>query len=223
VGFLRVSFSQDEDMGWFTSISSFVANGYKLYSEIYDIKDPFFFYSAAVSLKVFGRSGPFLIDLILIFFSAPIAYAVAKSFGLTRNAAVISSLTYLLVLTGNNYQAFRSQIFAITLILVCTLLIQNLNYFTSGFIAFGIIAFKMPLFIFFIGLIPLLISMKLNFKNWTRMFFGLLTSFLSFLLILAIRGELAGYSQMVKDNIIYSRDYQSVVGLPTGFIGHLKI
>jgi hypothetical protein len=80
VAVLRVSFSQAEDMGIFLTVSGMVAHGYHLYSQIFDIKDPLFFYASAISMKIFGIRGPFVLDACLVILSAPIAYVLGILF-----------------------------------------------------------------------------------------------------------------------------------------------
>ena len=223
IAYFRVNFSQDEDMGWFLSISSFLNHGYNLYSEIFEIKDPLYFYSAAISISLFGLVGAFLIDVVLILVSAPLAFMVARSLNLSINASILSAFSFTLVLTGFSYQSFRTQIFGITLFLYAILLMLDKKYFWAGFVGMAVLGFKLPMAIFLLGSVPLMLYIKIGIKNWIRIFSGCILFSIAFLLTLYSRSELSGYIAMVRENIFYSQNYQAVVGLPTGVSGHLAI
>jgi hypothetical protein len=223
LGFFRIKFSQDEDMGYLLSISSFVEHGYKLYTEIYEIKDPYFLYTSAISLKIFGIIGPFVVELILIAVSIPLAYLLGK--GLTNNveAALISSIVFGLVLTGSHYQAFRTQIFGIALFLACSLFIVKGKWFTAGFLGVVMLGYKMPMGAFLIGLAPFFYYFGGTKRKLSHFIAGTALSSSVLIIILFVRGELAGYIKMNYENISYAGGYQKIVGLPDGVLGHLSI
>jgi hypothetical protein len=223
ISILRVTFTQDEDMGWFLSISSFVQNGYRLYADIFEIKDPLFFYTAAVSLKIFGTTGPYLIDVALITMSAPIAYLIARSMKLSELASKLSAICFIIVLTGAYYQTFRTQIFGIFMFLLCMLFILKGKWFFAGCAAVAVVGFKMPIAAYLIGLIPLVYALRPTLRKLMEFLLGTLFSLGSLIGLLLLRGEFQGYLNMIRENINYASGYQTMEGMRAGPLGHLLI
>jgi hypothetical protein len=223
ISMIRVQVSQDEDMGYLLSISSFVANGYRLYSEIFEIKDPLFFYSSALSIKAFGLIGPFILEVILITISSALAFLVGMQLQFGRTAAITSSAIFTMVLTGGFYQSFRTQILGIILFFLLTLLLLKRVWIAAGLVAVTVIATKMPIGAFILGLFPLVYFLHPKAREIFRLLAGTLLGICLFLCTLFFRGELDGYFAMIRENITYSQGYQQIVGLPSGFFGHLRI
>ena len=87
VSFFATSFSQNEDMGFFLSVSGFISKGYTLYVETLEIKDPLFLFSNAIAIKGLGIVGPFYLDFLISAAILPIAYMV----GIELTKSVTSS------------------------------------------------------------------------------------------------------------------------------------
>ena len=77
-------YSQAEDMGLFLSETAALARGQSLYRDIFEIKDPLFFYSSTLSTLLIGRSGPYILDALAVAFAAPVAYLALKSLFIDR-------------------------------------------------------------------------------------------------------------------------------------------
>ena len=220
---LRVHFDQGGDIGLFITVSSLVAKGYKLYTEAFEIKDPLFFYSAAISFKVFGIKGFFILDLLYITISPLFSYFVLKTFQVRDKIAIFTSIIFSLTLTGLYYESFRTQ-FAAILIVICIYIAAALrNPIYIGFLTFLLFGFKLPMIIFVIPIIfiyPEIITKSKNFIQFISAFF---IPELILLVAMFFRGELYFYFIMIKENMFYSSNFQEVVGLPSGYLGHLVI
>jgi hypothetical protein len=219
---LRGSFSQAEDMGIFVSVQGLVSQGYNLYSQVYDNKDPLFHYANAMSFSIFGLRGPFLLDALFVIASGPLAFLIARELKIRKIPAFVGALIFLLTLTGFNYNSLRTQIHAIDLIFLAILLLLRGKYSASGITSASVIFFKMPVALFLIVFILLIKTDNLR-KNSVEFFKGFSSFVLIMISIMQIRGEFLPYLEMVKDNFRYQDSYQSLVGQELGAAGHIQI
>ena len=218
-----VYFTQAEDMGLFLTVGSLVSKGYKLYREIFEIKDPIFFYSAAGMLKIFGLRGPFLIDIVLITISPILSYLALRNLDFKKEVSFASSIFFTLSLTGTFYQPFRTQILGI-IVLVLAVVFSGKNNFLVGIFISMIFFTKMSMMVFS-PIVIMIIYYKTQIlrKEILSTIFGFLTHTVILITIMQIRGEFIPYLSMVGDNFNYAKDYQKIVGLPDGIIGHFKL
>lgn len=223
VAVLRVSFSQAEDMGIFLTVSGMVAHGYHLYSQIFDIKDPLFFYASAISMKIFGIRGPFVLDACLVILSAPIAYVLGILFRVRKWIAFTAAIFFLLSLTGTYYQSFRTQIAAIDLVLILAITCLLNKWYLSGFIFLLLLGFKLPFGIFVVLPIILILRSQNRNRNIIRFTLSFIASAACLALLMQLRGELLPYIRMNIENFTYQSGYQAIVGQTPGFVGHLII
>src|SRR6188472_2767112 len=61
---LRVTPQVWGDPGVWLSVAARLLDGDRLYADVFDNKDPFFFYSYAVALRVAGVRGPFILEVV---------------------------------------------------------------------------------------------------------------------------------------------------------------
>jgi hypothetical protein len=218
-----VYFTQAEDMGIFLSVSSMLTKGYKLYTDIFDNKDPIFYYSAAGMMNIFGLRGAFLIDFILIAISPICSYKALKNLEFRIVTSFVSSVLFTLALTGGFYQPFRTQILGIVLLIVSLALIGK-NNFVVGVLLSIVFFTKLNLIVFFPVFIALIFKKNFKFiKNSIEVLLGFLFFSSLMIVIMIARGEFSGYVGMVQTNFRYAESYQKIVGLPEGIIGHLNL
>ena len=223
ISFFTTTFSQAEDMGFFLSVSGLIGNGYGLYSEAFEIKDPLFLYSNAIAINFLGLIGPFLLDFIISGAALPIAYLIGKSLINSSKSAFIAALLFQLTLTGLFGQTLRSQIMGILFILFSLYSALLGKWYLAGFLAAGVFLSKMPLFLI-IGCVLLgLVLHARKLKVVIQLSIGFVTFALPMIAIMSIRGEFIPYLMMVKENFIYASNYQSIVGQNPGLLGHFLV
>jgi hypothetical protein len=223
VSLLGMVFTQAEDMGVFITVSSLIGKGYALYTEVFDIKDPLFFYSLAVVQKLFGITGIFVFDSILTALALPLAYAIGLKLKLTKHASFFSSLLFFLTLTGDFGNSLRSQILGIVFFLLLILTLLERRWFSVGVYLTLIFFAKMPMLVVALFAIFPILFYKFRIQFLSKLFLGLGTSAAVIILLLQVRGELAGYIEMVTENFIYASNYQTIVGQREGILGHFAI
>ena len=218
----RVYFTQSEDMGIFQTVSALVSNGYRLYDEASEIKDPLFFYYASGFFSVFGPRGFFLIDILWITFSAPIAYIFGIRYKFSKLISYFSSIVFLVTLTGLYYQPFRTQIAAIILVLVMMIMAAERKWLLAGAIAGLILLFKMPFGIFLVLPLVVLVRLQRPLQHMTKFILGFTTTILGLFSFMYARKEFFPYLEMVKENFNYEDTYPEILGRKGGILGHLE-
>lgn len=218
----RVYFTQAEDMGLFQTVSALVSDGYRLYDEAYEIKDPLFFYYASGFFSLFGPRGFFLIDILWITLAAPIAYIFGIRYNFSKFISYFSSIVFLLTLTGVYYQPFRTQIAAIILVLVMMIFAAEKKWLLAGVIGGLILGFKMPFGIFLA--LPLVVLVRLNrpLHHIAQFILGFTATLLGLFSFMYIRKEFFPYVEMIKENFNYEDTYPGILGRKSGILGHVE-
>ena len=223
VSFFTTTFSQAEDMGFFLSVSGFVSQGYKLYVENFEIKDPLFLYSNAIAIKSLGIVGPFYLDFLISAAILPIAYLLAMELTKSTTSSFLAALMFQLTATGEFGQTLRSQIMAILFILLSSYFGLRQKWVYAGIFASAVLFSKMPLLSVIAFILGPLLILDRRVKSALQVTLGF-SGFSGFiLLVLALRGELGAYFDMVKENFFYASSYQTIVGQSEGFIGHFQV
>jgi hypothetical protein len=219
----RISFSQKEDMGLFMTVSGFLNNNYKLYVEVYDMKDPLFFEFSSFISQFLGIKGFFLQDFIWLIIFAGSTYGIYKKLKFESIPIVISLFILPLIFFGQYFQAFRTQSAAISLLFLSVYLMLKTWYKSAGFVLATMIFFKLTFILFIpIFFIYILIFEKKRVLFLLNLGISLFLSSFSYLLYLQVSGSLFAYFDMVLENITYANNYSRVVGLPSGLLGHLE-
>lgn len=223
ISLLGMVFSQSEDMGVFITVSSLIGKGYRLYADVFDIKDPLFFYSFAIIHKFFGITGMYLFDAFITALALPLSYRIGLKLQLSKNLGFLASCLFFLSLTGLYGSSLRSQILGIVLLLYLVIKLIDEKWSGVGILLSLILFTKMPIFLIAFCMTASVFFLKFTSDRLKKIIFsGGLTTFI-ILAILQIRGELIGYIEMVKENFLYSSNYQIIVGQQEGILGHFAI
>ena len=92
--------SLDVDSGVLLSVAARLLQGDHLYRDVWDNKDPLFFYFDAAALWVAGWRGPFLLDVLWVATAASAVWLLLRALGVPLVACVTGFLAYPLLLTG---------------------------------------------------------------------------------------------------------------------------
>jgi hypothetical protein len=220
----RVTLTQAEDQGIFMSIAGFVAHGDRLYTDIFEIKDPLFLWPASIAVHLFGPAGPFLVDAAAVIIAPVLAYSSARAARFPRIVALISAAVFSLTLTGTYYQSFRSGIIAIDLLILAFGLFAAQRFSLAGAVAAGVMWSKLPYVVMLPMALPSLVTVprNLRIRTWISTVRGFMIMTVAVCSALALRGELHGYMLAVKENFAYRSDYLSIVGRSPGIRGHIE-
>ena len=223
--YLRIFFTQDADIGIFLSISSLVAKGYTLYSEAFEIKDPYFFYSNGLFLKLFGLRGPFFLDSLYLLLVPFLTYFISIKYKLTHLQSYLATIFFVFTYSGLYFQPVRTQTPAIIAFLAATLSLKYCKYFLAGIFCSIVLLSKLPLIVLCISFLPVLLSLDVGTKirSFMKFIFGFSLFSTLFYVIMHLRGEFFPYLRMIQENFTYAGSFTSLVGMPTGVLGHIKL
>jgi len=221
IALARFQISQAEDFGIFLSVFGFLNKGYKLYAEVFELKDPLFLWSGSLLVRFLGPSAPYLLDLILIPLTAILGYIICINLSVNRFIALFGSVILTLTAAGNYYSTMRSTLFALTLVMLSMLCIQCNFYLVGGIIIAAVAGFKLPYLIF---CVPFgLIVFSRGFQAIFHLIFGFTIGCGMIISMLLLRGEWGGYLSMVMENFHYKDVFMEVIGKAPGFTGHFQV
>src|SRR5262249_49433137 len=110
----------DVDGGVFVSVAARLLDGDRLYAQVWDNKDPRFFYTDAAALWIGGWRGPFLLDALWLAAAAGSMVLLLRRLGGSWSVQTVGFVVYPLLLTGQWYYAGYSMLAALALAPVAT-------------------------------------------------------------------------------------------------------
>jgi hypothetical protein len=217
--------SPTSDRAIFVSVAEYLNKGSRLYVDVYDNKDPLFYYAVS-SQRLFGATGEYVFELSIAFIAALSAYDIARNLGSIGNWQQKALLVAVpLLVTGAFWVPGDTHLPATALGLLCCS-----NYFRKRFLLSGLllaILFFTKLIMFPLPVVFCLASelsssrerrLRIAAKHLGLIIVAFILSAVSILAMLAIRGELFGYLQAQQNNILYAN---SVLIDSHGFAGSL--
>lgn len=222
------SYSQLSDQAFWLSLASFYEKGVPLYRGAFDIKDPLFFWTMTGAYSAIGRAGPFLLDLIYLPVTVICSYFVAIKLNFSRVISFISSIIFLLALTGTYYETFRTTLAGIMLIVISMYLATQSKQWLLGITLGMLFFYKLPYFgigVIAIFLLPITtFSTKFLALCIARVAAGMLTVATPIVLLLWVNNEFVPYLGSIRENITYSQNYTGTIeGRQPGIAGHLQV
>jgi hypothetical protein len=212
----------NSDRGIFVSVGERLLAGDRLYSGVYDNKEPLFYYFVAAQLAL-GPWAQVSAEVILIAIAAGAAYIVAAQTGTRWPAAVISFVAVPLTLTGAFYHPGYTELPGIALAMAAVAASCRERPFLAG-LCIGLLAFTKLIFT------PVALLSAVCFPLWRRRVFDVSTIALGALMsatlvtgVLALRGELLPFIETIKLNIDYAQ--RALIGSQGGLmalVAHIK-
>lgn len=196
------------DQGVYLSIAARMLDGDTLYAEVSDPKDPLFFYTYAAALWIGDWRGPFLLDGLWLALAGLSIALLLRELRAPRSAVVAGFLVYPLALTSEWFQPGLSMLAGLAVAPLPALLWLRGRFALAGVLLGTVMLFKLNLA--GIAAAPLLAFFLLGMPGGSRVrqlstaAVGLLAFLASAALILASRGELRGYLDMIAYNVYYA-------------------
>jgi hypothetical protein len=202
---LRAIPGRDGDRGVFVSMAERIAAGDTLYVDVWDNKEPLFFLTLAAG-RTISPTIDVLIELIWIALSSLAIYAIVRSFKLSRlMSALVGFGGTPLILTGGVYAAGFSHLPATAILLGIVALALHNRWVLVGLLIVVLAGFKIIVVpIAILAVIPL----ALNQDKWQvtkKVLAGSALAAALLGLMLALRGELVGFVDLIRSNIGYSQ------------------
>ena len=138
--FFRVNPVPLGDYGVFTTVAERLVAGDRLYVDVWDNKEPVFFYLLAVGRLLSPLSG-WLIEFLWFGVAAIASYAISIRLGMTiRRSTLMSGIGVPMIFAGAPYEAGSSHIPGLALSLVAIAFLQGRHPFLAGLIL-GVLPF----------------------------------------------------------------------------------
>ena len=217
------------DTGIFLSVAGRLLSGDRLYVEVIDNKDPLFFYTYAGALAAGDWRGPFLLDVVWLAVAAASTVLLLRAVGASRLTAGAGFVAYPLLLTSEAWSPGPgfSMLAGLAFVpLVGWLWIRGSFAAAGGFLCVALL-FKLNL-VLILASAPLAFILlgRLPERAGTQVaraaagFFAVVGVAAT---VLAFRGELGGYIDVVLENAAYSGDVLDVPGSRGGILGHIDV
>lgn len=215
------------DDGIFLTVAGRLLDGDQLYVDVLDNKDPLFYYTYAGALAFGDWRLPFVLDIVWVALGAVSTALFLRAVGATRLTTVLGFLAYPVLLTWTWYLAGYSMLAALALAPLIAWLWVRGNFAVAGALVAAGILFKLNL-VFVLASAPLALlllrvpsaSARTQLTRAIAGFVGILALVAA---VMALRGELSGYLDVLGDNSSYSRDVLEESDRPGGILGHLLV
>jgi len=194
----------DNDYQAFLLVGSRLAQGDRLYVDVWDNKDPLTHWIAALVSQSFPLSSH-VVELIWLATVAIATFFIARAFGTSPIVASLAGgvLGPLAILNLAYFQG-ATELPGITITLASLALVMRRHFVFSGALL-GVLVFLKIVFlpVALTAVLYWLFTSK-HLKSITRISLGFLSAFLSLLILLFARGELLGYFETLRMNMQYS-------------------
>ena len=225
-GFSWFSHVTGTDGGIFLSVSDGVSSGLKLYDQIWENHDPFFFAAMSGAGRL-NSSLPFYMDLIWIALASVGVWLLARTVLSQDRALFLSLIVSPFLLTGPVYSAGWSNTPGTALTLLAWgLFCHNGRIRTTSIlsgIVLGLLAFiKLTLFpVAILGILMLLILGVYRMRA-LRTAVATCATLVTSIVILNLLGWFSGYLEMLTRNQKYASDVIRYFGFEDSWGGHLE-
>ncbi|MBW4538097.1 MAG: hypothetical protein KME43_03010 [Myxacorys chilensis ATA2-1-KO14] len=219
--------SPTSDRAIFVSVAEYLLSGNQLYIDVYDNKDPLFFYAVSLQ-RVFGGIGEYLFELLMVVIATVSAYDISCMIECTHTMRKrILLIAVPLLVTGAFWLPGYTTLPGTALsLLACSFFLRKKMLLAGGcigLVAFTkLIAFPLPA-VFCLTYELILWDKQVSRENLKRLITGFTSVSAIVIVILLTRHELLGYLQTQQNNFFYSQslltDNSSFVN---SFASHLR-
>jgi hypothetical protein len=200
----RILPDRGSDRGIFVSTAERLLAGDRLYSGVFDNKEPLFYYFVEAQ-RALGWGAEFLAEVILLLLAAAAIYAMVIKVTGQRTAILISLLAGPIVLTGGYYNSGHTELFGIVFVLVGIAAAFNERPLLAGS-SIGLLIFAkmiyVPIALAGVGCV-LLAHQRL--RDVFPMAIAGCASALCVVGILILRGEFWPFVETIRLNVTYSQ------------------
>ena len=215
------------DQGVFLSVAARMLDGDRLYAEVFDNKDPLFFYTYAGALWVGGWRGPFLLDAIWVGLAGVSVALLARAIGAPRSAVVASFFVYPLALTAGWYLVGLSMLAALAVVPFAPWFWLRGRFVSAGVVVALVTLLKLNLAPLALAPLGALLALGAPEEPRRRALahgaLGLGGALATATAFLGVRGELGGYLGAITHNVHYSSARTTADGTVGRALEHLRV
>jgi hypothetical protein len=196
------------DPGVFLSVAGRLLDGDRLYVDVFDNKDPLFFYTYAGAVWVGGWRGPFWLDAVWLALAGISMALLVRELRAPRSAVVASFLVYPLALTAGWYLVAMSMLGGLAVAPLAPWLWLRGRFAAAGAVLVAVALLKLNLAPLAAAPLAALLVLgapeRARWHAFGRGALGLSGALLGAAAVLGIRGELRPYLDTIAYNIHYS-------------------
>jgi len=202
---LRVQPQVWGDPGVWLSVGARLLDGDRLYADVFDNKDPLFFYSYAAALWIGGVRGPFVLEVLWLAVAALGMALALRTLRAGTLAMVAGATVYPLALTASWYVPGATMVPALALAPVALWAWARGSPFWAGIVVVASMLLKLNLGLVVAAPLAVLLAFEENRRRRAlEVLAGAGVAALLAAIVLAIRGELGPYLDTILYNVHYS-------------------
>lgn len=202
---LRVQPQVWGDPGVWLSVGARLLDGDRLYADVFDNKDPLFFYSYAAALWVGGVRGPFVLEVLWLGVGTLGMALALRSLRVGGLAMVAGAAVYPLALTASWYVPGATMVPALALAPLALWAGARGSPFWAGVVLVASMLLKLNLgLVVAAPLVVLLVFDDDRRRRALRALGGVAAAVALAAIVLGIRGELHPYLDTIAYNVYYS-------------------
>lgn len=196
---------RDGDRGVFASMAERLAAGDVLYVDSWDNKEPLFYLTLALG-RLVAPQMDVLIEVLWLLLGALSAWAILRSQNVSGPMAALVGLGLApLVITGPVYLAGFSHLPGIVLVLASYALLANGRTTWAGVLLPVLIAFKVVMVPLVVAVVLVWVLRRQDWSAFRQYGVGAALSGVALVGLLALRGELVGFFELLVSNVGYSQ------------------
>jgi hypothetical protein len=214
----RILPETDSDRGIFVSVAARLVAGDRLYTEVWDNKEPFFYY-VTVPGRIVSPLIDVLIELAWLIVAAVSVYRLVTRDSDRRAAVLIAFVLTPIVLTGHNYYPGFTELPGVAVSLAVLSCLRCSRPLAAGVLAGILLFLKVVMFPVALVLAVSVLLLRRDVRGLARFAAGVLASSAVAVLVLLVRGELGPYLHSLRVNVAYAQGPLAQSELP--LVGHL--
>jgi hypothetical protein len=194
----------DNDYQAFLLVGSRLAQGERLYIDSWDNKDPLTYWVTALVSQSYPFSSH-IVELVWFVTIAVATYFIARAFQIAPLVASLAGgVLGPLAMMNLAYFQGATELPGIALTLASLSLVMRKHFVFAGLLLGALLFFKLVFIpVAFTAILCWIVTSK-ELKNVKEIAFGFIASSAIFFLILTLRGEISGYFETFRMNMLYS-------------------
>jgi hypothetical protein len=207
--FFRLTPTPYGDYGIAVSVAERLIAGDSLYSQVWDNRDPLYYWTLAL-FRLPGPLGGNALEFLWFAVAATATFFIARALGARlRTRVVIAGIAVPIVLAGTTYVPGSTHLGATAISLVAIGLILHSHYFWTGALIPAVFFSKILVFPIAVALILTLFLAAPRWSRFLALILGSTVAATAIVGILTFRSELIPYFNSLKLNVTYSQTSQS--------------
>jgi hypothetical protein len=211
----------DLDRGIFVSVAERLLAGDRLYDQVFDNKEPVFYYLLAAQ-RALGPWAEVGAELIWVLIASISAYAAARQISGRRASAIVGFVATPVILTGAFYEPGYTHLPGVAMTLAVYALVTRGYSKLSGACLGALFFLKITLFPVALSLVAVRLALQGRLRPALQLGATAIAAAVVVAVVLAARGELEPFATSLMANIAYSQgSLIDASTIPGALVAHL--